>query len=74
MRLGENDKRGRLGLSNGRYGYYKYDANPPPNGIFASLQQLHDWVQFSSTASTGGNNNTQNDNNKQSLCGPAGSI
>ena len=55
------------GLPNGRCGYYKYDANPPPNGIFASSQQLHDWAQFSSTASTGGKNNTENDNNKQSL-------
>ncbi|OEU21848.1 NAD(P)-binding protein [Fragilariopsis cylindrus CCMP1102] len=44
------------GLPNGRCGYYKCDANPPPNEIFASSQQLHDWVQFISTASTGGKN------------------
>ena len=44
------------GLPNGRCGYYKCDANPPPNGIFASSQQLHDWAQFILAASTGGKN------------------
>jgi hypothetical protein len=30
--------------------------NPPPNGIFASLQQLHDWAQFSSSNSSSKDN------------------